>query len=169
MSSPSTPINPNASKPKRIRRGRQVLPAAKVPARRGSLATSEKSAITNIIERSQMVPAQIEALAIVMGREPSTIARAVQDAKDRLAESAGEYLDAHKQSVSKALSSNDPKALETARKGAEWALERISAKDSAGKDIRIIDSAVPGSSAPVIKIGIALGGLPTNAKRHDDE
>jgi hypothetical protein len=123
------------------------------------LSTSEKAIIETIVRDTpgEFVPAQIEATAIVLKRSPSAIARAVEDAKQRLQERASEYVDLHMDAAKKALEINE---VGEARKAAEWALEHISATDDQGKRVSIVESKASESNAPTIKIGIALGGLP---------
>lgn len=106
---------------------------------------------------SALVPAQIHSTAIMLNRTPETIAKAIDEARARLADQALEYVDIHMSSTRNALADRDH---DVARKAAEWALEHISAKDTDGKQHRIIDVAESSSTAPRIQIGIALGGLP---------
>jgi hypothetical protein len=162
MSSKPASDSANPKPAKRIRHGRYKLAKAGVVPQRGSLSQAEKSAIHHVAASGELVGAQIDALAIALRREPSTIAKHVMEAKERLQSRAGEYADIHLDSAKLAMQLGE---VGEARKAAEWALERISAKDASGNDVRVIDSAAQSSNAPVIKIGIALGGLP--AKRDD--
>jgi hypothetical protein len=133
------------------------------------LSTSDKSIITSVISASTNdAPAQLDTLALALRKDPSTIAKYVLTARDTFAKNASIYADIHKQVALKALASDEPRAFETARKAAEFSMLHTSSKDSEGNAIRVIDAPGQSSNAPVIKIGIALGGLP-NAKHNTDE
>jgi hypothetical protein len=160
-------LNDKPKPAKRIRRTRQQIAMANAVPKRGSLSNPEISIIEHAVianGKHELVGAQIDGLALALNREPTTIAKHVQFAKERLQSRAGEYADLHIASANLAMQLGE---VGEARKAAEWALERISAKDASGNDVRVIDSAAQSSNAPVIKIGIALGGLP--AKRDDAE
>ena len=164
----TSPTDPNSSKPKRIRRNRRALLKVGIVPRGGSLDASEKSSIAEILQ-GEIVPAQIDALAIAMRREPGTIEKYVLAAKDKFLQNASKYADIHAEVATRALAEGSPKGLDVARKASEFAMVNTSTKDSAGKEIRIIDSPGVSSSAPVIKIGIALGGLPSARNDNDEQ
>ena len=155
-------------------RGRKKLREVGIVPIGGRLDASELSTIDSIAASSDVSPEQIDALAIALKRNPATIAKYVQAAKDKFNQNASRYADIHMRVAEKALALDDPKALETARKASEFAMQNNSAVDADGKQIRVIDSAQQSSNAPVIKIGIALGGLPaathvTDATRIDND
>lgn len=146
---------------KRYRRKhvRAISDLERRPAKRGSLTHRENFVIDAIVRESpgELLPAQIEATAIALNRRPATIADALEKARAKLQDQAEKYVDIHLQAVEDALADRDQ---DTARKGAEWYLEKISARDSSGKSTRIIEASSAESSAPSVRIGIALGGLP---------
>lgn len=150
---------------KRIYRTRQVLKDANVLPKPGPLSTAEKSTISSVAVDGELVQSQIDALAVVMRREPSTVAKYVESAREIFQKNASKYADIHLAAAEKAIALGDSKALDVARKAAEFGMEKVSALDADGKTIRVVDASSSASTAPVIKIGIALGGLPS---RRDD-
>jgi hypothetical protein len=166
LSSPSSPVDPSAaSKPKPTKRKRanaRLLHKAQVVPQRGYLRKSEKSTIDAIIETSgELVPAQIDAVAIAMRREPATVERYINAARERFLSNADRYAEMHALAAERGLLLGDAKGLEVTRKASEFGMQNAGSKDN-----RVIEAAAQSSNAPVIKIGIALGGLP--AKRDDE-
>jgi hypothetical protein len=72
------------------------------------------------------------------------------------------YAEMHALAAERGLLLGDAKGLEVTRKAAEFGMQNAGSKEN-----RVIEAAAQSSNAPVIKIGIALGGLP--AKRDDAE
>jgi hypothetical protein len=156
--------------PKRIRGKRNALKLAKIQPKPGPLSSSEISIIDSIRASTndrELVPAQIDSVAIALRKDPASIAKYVLAAKEKFAQNASKYADLHYMVAQKAAMSDEPRAFETARKAAEFSMLHTSTKDAEGNEIRVISSPSQSSNAPVIKIGIALGGLPS--KRNDDE
>lgn len=135
------------AKPKRLRKS-------------GPLTPSEKFVIAEIVRDTpgDLDTQQLNATAIVLARSPQTIASHVIVAREKLQQNAARYVDIHMDSVEQALVQGD---VDVARKGSEWAMTNISAKDARGKAERIVDAPVAESTAPRIAIGINLGGLPS--------
>lgn len=131
-----------------------------VPRKPGVLTQSEKSIVAYVAQlpESAITGELVESTAIVLRKNPDTIARSIVNARAKLAERADQYVDLHYRAATQALLTNE---VGEARKAAEWYLEHVSAKDSEGKVERVIDANTESSSAPIIKIGIALGGLPS--------
>jgi hypothetical protein len=164
------PSDKKPPKRKYIRPSRRVLAQAEVLPKPGALSSTEKSIIDSIVaSNNEIVPSQIDATGIALRKDPATIARYVLAAKEKFAENASKYVDIHRQVMEKALASDNPKAWDTARKAGEFGMTNISAKDRDGKSIRIVDSVESSSSAPQIRIGIALGGLPSVSVHNDDD
>ena len=99
----------------------------------------------------------IDSTAIVLNRDPRVVASWIAEARQELQRNARLYVDSHVQSVVGALADKD---YDVARKGAEWAIEHISARDSDGRVERIVEVQDASAALPTIQIGIALGGLP---------
>jgi hypothetical protein len=159
----NSPANANPKQIKRSRKNRKVLVDAKVVPERGSLRKSEKLTIDQLIQSNSDViaPSQVEAIAIAMRREPATIEKYITAARERFLSNADRYAAIHAEAAERGLALGDAKGLEVSRKAAEFGMSNAS-----NKDFRVIDSPGQSSNAPVIKIGIALGGLPS--KTHDD-
>lgn len=135
------------------------LDRAGIVPRPGVFSRVEKNLIDHLVRDTpgEIAPAQVDALALALRRNPLTVAQHIELAKKRLQERALEYVDLHMESAKKALEIGE---VGEARKAAEWALSKISAKDNEGKIVRIIDESSAHESGPAIQIGIALGGLP---------
>lgn len=70
-----------------------------------------------------------------------------------------QYADKHMAVIDQALAQGE---VDVARKGLEWGMTNISARNEKGERETIIDREVESGSAPTIQIGIALGGLPSS-------
>jgi hypothetical protein len=128
------------------------------PRKRGVLTSTEKSIVADIAQEPHaLTPEVIDSTAIVLRRDPDTIARAIARARDEFAQRAEKYIEAHERAIDGALATDD---YDTARKGAEWYLEHVSAKSADGRTERIIEQSTDTARMPTIQIGIALGGLP---------
>lgn len=174
MSTPARPLPstaPSAANPvirKRVHtrkvlgRDRRSTRAPGALAASGQVSTREKSVIDGIVAENdgQVSRDQLDATAIVLRRDPSTIARYIEIAKEKLQSRAERYVDIHLEATEKALASDDPRAIGEARKGAMEMISSLSAKDRQGKSVRLIDRDDHESSGPKIAIGINLGGLP---------
>lgn len=128
--------------------------------RRGPVSRREQHAVNALVSQLPQTLApnsqQINSIAQTIGRTPATVQSMIEIARDRFQSRAVEYVDKHMQAIDKALELGE---VGEARKGAEFAIEKLSGKSSSGKSVRIIEKAENESSAPVIRIGIALGGL----------
>lgn len=133
------------------------------PRRKGGMPNkSEQTIIDHIAKQPehQVTPAILESAAIIVHKSPETLARHVIAARQRLTEHAEKYVDLHMQSADAALANGE---YGEARKAAEWALEKISVGSR-----RIVDApSTAQSTAPVIRIGIALGGISNNSRPAD--
>jgi hypothetical protein len=94
---PAPPAAPNPPKRKYIRKEKRPFASAGVVPHRGSLRKSEKSTLDSIISsvQGELVPAQIDGLALAMKREPATIAKYVQNAKEKFNSAAERYAEIH--------------------------------------------------------------------------
>lgn len=84
----------------------------------------------------------------------------IRQAREHMQRRALLYVQQHDQVIEQALHNDDPKALETARRAAQWAIENVSAEEN-GRIERIVDKSEQAQSLPTIQIGFALGGMPT--------
>lgn len=141
---------------KRMRRKGEPKPIK--PRRKGRLSDDEKSIIDAIIITNQgnIEPSLAKATGLILNRDAQTTAHAMAKAREKFAANASNYVDIHKAAVDLALANDDP---DVARKGAEWAIEHMSARHSDGKVERIIEAAATQDTQPKIMIGINLGGL----------
>lgn len=99
---------------------------------------------------------QERALARTLRRSKESVRSMIEEAKCRLGERAEFYADTHQMAVASALANGDPKSLEVAVRGSQWALENISIDGE-----RIIDKPQPGPSGVKIVVGVKVGGANT--------
>lgn len=114
----------------------------------------------------ELTTGQLNGLAAAIGKKRSVVVKLVEEAREKLAERAEFYLDAHKQVVTDALSSAAANAdgetamagakyLEVAQKASQWGLENISIDG-----VRIVDgkaAAGSGGGGTKIMIGVNMG------------
>lgn len=151
-------FNPE-SKMRKLREAKEIARTIKRKRPKGGpLSQVEKAVIATIVNDREVSHAQSVALAVALDRKPDTILETVRTAKDRLAGKAIRYADLHMESLESALANNDP---DVARKGAEWALSKISATDDTGKRVHVIDpsTADGNDNRPHVIIGIGLGAM----------
>ena len=132
--------------------------------RAGPVSATEKLIIAEVVKDAPLSTPnekQIDALSITLRRSPEVIKSIVVAAREKFQANSLHYVDLHNDAVQQALAGQD---FDVARKGAEWAIERISARDADGKIERIVDKVESESSAPRIQIGIQLGGLPSKSR-----
>lgn len=124
--------------------------------RPGVISKAEREFVTAIVmdQPQEITPAQERALATVLRRPRDTVKRIIEEARDSFVESAGRYVDIHRQVTEAGLRDGTPKGLEVAAKGAQWAIEHISSEG-----VRIIDKVVAESTGTKIMIGVRLGGM----------
>jgi hypothetical protein len=108
-----------------------------------------------------------EGLALAMNRRAETITEYIITARERFQSRDGRYADIHIEATEAALVKGD---LAEARQGAQWALEKLAAKNSKGQTERIIEPANvaigDGSGgAPIIQIGFAIMPKPEPSDR----
>lgn len=146
-----------ALKPKPIKH-KTKLQKAGILAKPGSLTSIEKSIIGHLVQDTpgDIPNTQVEATALALRRNPAIVRSEMTKARDKLVERAEWYVDKHAESLTKALEIGE---VGEARKAAEWAIEKISARDKDGKVERIIEGATIADTQPKIMIGINLGGL----------
>jgi hypothetical protein len=160
------PFNP-VERMNKLRAKRNAQAAAKTVVKksrrhankRGPLSRVESAIVAEIVENTPtkaLSEVQTTALAIALDRKPSAIADVIKIARERLQENAGKYVDLHIDAAMQALATNE---VDVARKAAEWAIEKISARSEDGSRVSIVDTNVNESSGPKIMIGIALGGM----------
>jgi len=126
------------------------------PARPGPLTLVQTEALVAAAydPEDTRTPAEL-AVDIGICANGKTAKRVIETAREKLAKRAEFYADAHAQVVRDALADGDPKALETARRAAEWALERVTEGGA-----RVIDPPKGTSNGPALSIGIAVSGVP---------
>jgi len=151
---PVQDVHPNPqqlpdSKPLTKRKRRNHFGKSSAPLSRTKIAAIVDDPLASQKDKNQ-------ALARLTNSSPASIAASVRHARERLQARASEYVEFHRDAIVKALAIGE---VGEARKGAEWAIGSISAKDADGTIERLIDPPTAVSTAPTIKIGIALGGM----------
>jgi hypothetical protein len=122
--------------------------------RSGTPTKTEKKIAEKLIEDAKglITPQQEKALARVFNRPVGTVKKILTDARANLQKDAEFYVNAHRQSVEDALATNQ---VDVARKGAAWAIERIS-----GEGKRLVDKPDAGPASPVnVMVGVRLGNV----------
>lgn len=153
---------PSAAK-KKPRSARQRR-ASVTPRGGGRLSKVEKSIIAHLVQDTpgEVSRDQVQSTALMLRRNPRTVAQAIAEAREKLQEHASRYVEIHLEAAERALASGDH---DVARKAAAWAMERISSRDESGKVERVIEPASQSErDVPRIQIGIALGGMPRSSE-----
>ena len=124
----------------------------------GRFSKFEEDLVEGIVLNSPggLSSAEVTALARVLRRPKSAVKAAVENAREMLAESAGEYAAIHKAAVMAAYDRGDN---ETALKGSQWALTNISHEGA-----RIIDKATGEAAGTKVMIGIQMGSMTPSVK-----
>jgi len=126
--------------------------------RAGAITEAERHFVAQVVldQPRELTPSQIHGLTKVLRRSKEAVKSMIEDAQAKFRENAEFYVDAHKASVQRALSSGTIAGLEVAQKGSQWAIERTSAEGA-----RIIEkaSADVSGAGPRVMIGIQVGGL----------
>jgi hypothetical protein len=132
----------------------------------GPLTQSQRVFIeeTVLSTPADQLPAKVDAIAAIVQKNPSTVIAAITTAREKLQQHAEKYVDVHAEVAARALARGAKGDYAEARKAAEWALEHISATDGEGKTERVIERATAASTAPQIRIGISLGGMPNTTR-----
>lgn len=127
----------------------------------GPLTQGEKIAVEALVvsvtpeETEEQLQQRGRALGIALRRSPGAIRDEVLNAQERLTSRATLYVDLHMKAA--AIAAEEGNAAP-----AQWAIERITAKDEKGKKVRIVEPAKTedtGSRGPTVNIGVALGGM----------
>lgn len=129
----------------------------KVAQRKHGKVTKEEKAIVAEIVASQdgvVSSEQVTGLALTLNRTTEAIKTAIKEAQDKFLGRADRYLDLHLEAVEKAVGTNDPKGLDAAIKGSQWAIEHMS-KDGQS----IVEKKNTESSGVKVLIGVQVGGL----------
>ena len=132
--------------------------------RTGKVTKKELALVKAITSETPETPSndQTKALAKVFNRPVSTMKKAIATARESLAADSQFYVDTHRAIVEQAaligVSTMNDKALDIARKGAAWAIERIS-----GDGKRIVDKVDNGPQGTRIMIGIKLSNMSNQA------
>lgn len=101
---------------------------------------------------------QTKALAKLFNRPVSTVKSMLTKARESLAADAQTYVDTHRQVVEHAaligIATENPKALDVARKGAAWAIANIS-----GEGKRLVEKQESGPQGLRVMVGVKLSGV----------
>ena len=126
------------------------------PKRGGSPTKAEKELVAQFVldQPAEVTPRQVNALAKVLRRSKELTKQLIEDAKDNFVESAGRYVEIHREAVEAALLNGDSKSLEVAVKGSQWAIESLSSDGT-----RIVEQPNVDSGGVKVMVGIKLGGM----------
>jgi len=131
----------------------------------GAPSKMDKALVAQVVSvEAQTMPVsteQITALTKVLSRSRASIKKMVEEAREEFVESAGEYVQIHKEATIKALADGDN---ETAAKAAQWAMTNMSFDGA-----RIVDKPTVEPTGTKIMIGVRLGGMnPTVGAKVED-
>jgi hypothetical protein len=135
------------------------------PGKRAGLPTkAEQSIVAQFVadQPREVTESQVTSLSKLLRRSKDVVRGLIEKAREEFQDSAGFYVKAHRTAVEQALETTDrfgnrdAKALDAAMRGAQWAIENVSAEG-----VRIVDKAkdAGGPTGPRIMVNIALGGL----------
>lgn len=122
--------------------------------RSGRVSKVEQALVTAVVADSprELDNRQITGLATSLRRSKDAVKEMVDRAREELANSADEYRVLHLKAVKDAGDlTDDPKALDAAMRGAQWALEHISIEGH-----RIVDTPKTGVGGPGSGGGIKI-------------
>lgn len=126
--------------------------------RSGGISDAERNFVAQIVldQPGELTPSQVHGLSKALRRSKGVIKNLIEDAQEQFRSNAGRYVDVHMQATEAALSSGSVAGLEVAQKGAQWAMERLSAEGA-----RIIEPKVEGAAqaGPRVLIGIRVGAI----------
>lgn len=136
--------------------------------RHGRVMPAEQALVTQFVKDQphEVTEKQVTALSTVLGRSKDLVKSMVVRAREEFNASAEFYVNAHKQTVERALNvtnkegEHDAKALDVAAKATQWAMENLSAEGQ-----RVVDkpTAGKGDTGPRIVVAVQVGGLNTPA------
>jgi hypothetical protein len=141
------------------------VPKRKAPKKRflkpGRLSGADKRLINDaVMQTGPITPAKEKALAVITNKSRETIRKGIDEARENLSDHAKAYVDLHMAAVIAGVASEDPKGLDVAIKGSQWAMEKLSLDGS-----RVIDAPKQDSDrTPKVLIGIQLGGITADPK-----
>lgn len=127
--------------------------------RSGRKKMTESQAIEKVVAMNlgKVSSTEVTTLAQKLHRREDTMKRWVQDAKEKFLKNASRYVEIHHQAVEDALAagSEDPKYLEVATRGAQWAIERLRVGNEG-----VVEQEKTGPSEGLkVLIGVKVGGL----------
>lgn len=124
--------------------------------RAGSTTQAEKALVAQFVQDSpqEIQPAQVTALARTLRRSKEAVKAMIDQAKENFVAAGERYTEIHQLAVEQALATGTISGAEVAMKGAQWAMENISAEGS-----RIIDAVAKGPVGNRIVVGVKIGGL----------
>lgn len=139
---------------------RPLVPKARkrVFKRHGPVSQTEKEFVAQYVQDlpAPVTNAQTNALARTMRRSKEAVKTMIEEAKENFQSNAEFYVNAHKQAITSALADGDPKALDAAIRGSQWAMENLGAEGVSIVNKKQQDT---GSGAGKVLIGIKIGGM----------
>lgn len=122
----------------------------------GPPTKDEKALVAQFVadQPCEVTPPQVQALSKLLRRSREVVKAMIEQARENFVSDAERYVQIHKQATEAALESGTISGAEVAMKGAQWAMENISAEGS-----RIVDKAKAETKGSAIQIGIKIGGM----------
>jgi hypothetical protein len=124
------------------------------PYRRGGNITEAEERVVAQFLRDQpreLTSAQVTQLGKFLRRTPQTTRTIIERARDRFAEAAEDYVEAHITATQQALAEGE---FDVAARASQWAMEHL-----ASEGVRVVEKAEAVSTQPKVMIGINLGGI----------
>lgn len=126
----------------------------------GPVTDAERDLVAKFVQDqpAELSTKQVNALSTVLRRTKEKTIELIEQARERLIDSAKDYVNAHKKAIQMALANGDAKSLEVAVRGSQWAMENISEGST-----RIVDKGSTGPQGTQILIGVKIGGMNAEA------
>jgi acyl-CoA reductase-like NAD-dependent aldehyde dehydrogenase len=124
--------------------------------RYGVPTDADKAVVAQMVmdHPSEVSTKQVNALAVALRRPRHVIKELVERARENFVSHAEDYVRLHFETTQKAAEQDDPKALDAALRGSQWALEHMGAEG-----VRVVEKAGPTEKGSKILIGIKVGGI----------
>jgi hypothetical protein len=121
----------------------------------GPITDAERELVAQVVldQPGELRPAQVNGLATALRRSKTAIKELIDDAQSKFRANADFYVDMHRKAVQRAHNDGNQDA---AMKGAQWAMERLSAEGSHIIEPKVAEQ---GGQGPRVMIGIKVGGL----------
>jgi hypothetical protein len=121
----------------------------------GRVTKPERDLVAQVVldQPGPLSPSQVNGLAKALRRSKAVVKELIEDAQDKFRANAEFYVDMHRKAVEAAHVAGDQ---DVAMKGAQWAIERVSAEGAHIIEPKVAEQTGQG---PRVMIGIKVGGL----------